>query len=84
MKKYLFFDSSKCSACGACALVCPVEAIDPAALRETDPARCVRCLACVKACPVGSRRVDHPGLAATTARLEEHFLSPERPAELFL
>ena len=22
MKKYLFFDSAKCSACGACALAC--------------------------------------------------------------
>ena len=73
-----------CVSCGACARACPVEAIDPAAPRETDPARCVRCMACVRACPTGSRRVDHPGLAATRARLEEHFLRPERPAELFL
>ena len=74
----------KCVSCGACARACPVEAIDPAAPRETDPARCIRCLACMKACPTGSRHVDHPGLAATTAWLEENFLCPERPAELFL
>ena len=73
-----------CVSCGACARACPVEAIHPAAPRQTDPARCVRCMACVRACPTGSRRVDHPGLAATRARLEEHFLRPERPAELFL
>ena len=74
----------RCVSCGACARACPAEAIDPAALRETDPVKCIRCLACVKACSTGSRHVDHPGLAATTARLEGNFLSPERPAELFL
>lgn len=74
----------KCVSCGACARACPVEAIDPAALRETDPAKCIRCLACMKACPTGSRHVDHPGLAATSARLESMLTQSERPAELFL
>ena len=73
-----------CAACGACARTCPVEAIDPAAPRETDGERCIRCLACVHACPTGSRKVEGAAFDATVAHLEELLTRAERPAELFL
>ena len=42
MKKYLFFDSAKCSACGACALAC------------IERQRAGMLPACVKVCPTGA------------------------------
>ena len=73
-----------CIGCGACARACPVEAIDPAAPRETDGEKCIRCLACVHACPTGSRRVEGAAFSATVAHLEEALTKTERPPELYL
>lgn len=61
MKKYLFFDSAKCSACGACARACPygVPSFGP----DGKMRKCDACIerqragmlpACVKVCPTGA------------------------------
>ena len=48
--------SSKCTACGTCAALCPTEAISTATPRKSDKTRCISCTACVAACPEKARR----------------------------
>ena len=61
MKKYLFFDSAKCSACGACARACPYGV--PSFGQDGKMRKCDACIerqragmlpACVKVCPTGA------------------------------
>lgn len=45
--------SDKCTACGSCKDVCPVDAITEGEAKYTiDPDVCIDCGACVDACPV--------------------------------
>lgn len=46
-------DHSLCVACGCCAKVCPVQAIQIhlGVYARVDPDKCVGCGKCVKACP---------------------------------
>ncbi len=48
-------DEEKCTGCGACVEVCPVEAlklVDDKA--KVDPDTCIDCGTCVDECPVGA------------------------------
>ena len=45
-------NKDECTACGACADVCPVEAITVDDVAEVDPDLCIDCGACVAVCPV--------------------------------
>jgi ferredoxin len=45
-------DQGKCTACGACVDVCPVEAIKMDEKAQVEPETCVDCGACVDECPV--------------------------------
>ena len=46
---------SECIKCGACASVCPVEAIaDGDTQYVIDPGLCIDCGACAAVCPVGA------------------------------
>jgi ferredoxin len=45
-------DEDTCTACGACAEVCPVEAITVEAVAKVDPELCNECGACVEECPL--------------------------------
>jgi ferredoxin len=41
-----------CTACGACIVTCPEQALTPARLRpRVDIRRCTACLACIEVCP---------------------------------
>ena len=45
--------SSECVSCGACAEVCPTEAISEGETQFViDPGACVDCAACIDVCPV--------------------------------
>ena len=44
----LAVDQQRCTGCGACQRVCPV---DIAIHENPESMRCVRCLECVRACP---------------------------------
>ena len=44
----LSVDQARCTHCGACARVCPME-LDP--VRESQSAECIRCFECAAACP---------------------------------
>lgn len=43
-----------CTACGACAAVCPVEAIKEGQPYKIDAGTCTDCGACEAECPVGA------------------------------
>jgi len=45
-------DKDKCTACGACAEVCPVDAITIKETAVVDEETCIECGTCVSECPV--------------------------------
>lgn len=46
---------AECIKCGACAAVCPVEAISDGDTQYViDPGLCIDCGACAAVCPVGA------------------------------
>jgi len=49
----LYIDADTCTGCGACAKVCPVEAIsgEKKEPHEIDPELCIRCKLCLSRCP---------------------------------
>lgn len=48
--------SKKCTACGACARLCPTGAIDPAAPKGVNKEKCIKCGRCIVVCPAKARR----------------------------
>jgi len=58
--------NEKCSQCGVCAQVCPVDAIDSENSALIDEQECILCCACIKACPENARTVK-PGIVKDTA-----------------
>lgn len=50
-----------CTACGACAKICPTDAIaNEDGNMVTDAAKCILCMACVHACPLQARILPPP------------------------
>ncbi len=45
-------DKDKCTACGDCAEVCPVDAITIKETAIVDEETCIECGSCVSECPV--------------------------------
>ena len=45
-------DGDKCTACGACVEVCPVDAITIKETAIVDEKTCIDCGTCVNGCPV--------------------------------
>ena len=50
--------TKECTACGACAAVCPVGAIDKDDPKRVDKKACISCMRCIAICPVGARAID--------------------------
>jgi ferredoxin len=48
--------SKKCTACGACARLCPTDAIDPTSPNGVDKTKCIKCGRCIVVCPTKARR----------------------------
>ena len=51
-------DAGVCIRCGACASVCPVNAIEVADVRVQADKNCTNCGICMKICPVGAITVE--------------------------
>jgi len=51
-------DAGICIRCGACASVCPVNAIEVADSRVQADKNCTNCGICIKICPVGAIKVE--------------------------
>lgn len=47
-------DKVKCTACGSCVEVCPVEAITLEEVAVINPDLCIDCGVCVDECPEGA------------------------------
>ena len=47
--------SDRCTKCGICASICPVNAIDPKSLQKIDKGICLSCAGCITYCPQNSR-----------------------------
>jgi ferredoxin len=80
-------EEDRCTACGACAAVCPTGSIIIGEKADTKADTCILCCACVRACPETIRRLKDPRVGAiiewlrsnTSRRKEpEHFFAPCR------
>jgi ferredoxin-type protein NapH len=47
----MYVDESKCTSCGRCRKVCPV---DIEIFEEPNSPECIRCLDCKRECPTGA------------------------------
>ena len=72
-----------CTACGRCAVVCPVGAIDTANPKVTDSGKCISCMRCVAQCPVHARDLNPVVLGGLELALKP-VCSTRKENELFL
>lgn len=71
-------DEKRCTHCGKCVTLCPVQAIAKGEEQHTDAARCIRCCACVKGCTFHARTFETPFGAA----LSRNFTHQKPPVTL--
>ena len=58
--KDVFREEDRCTHCGACVTICPVDAfrVDPATRQvDFEDNKCIACELCIKACPVRAMEV---------------------------
>ena len=65
--------SKKCTACGACARLCPTDAIDPASPKGVDKTKCIKCGRCIVICPTKARRFYGIHYSRAAARFNSTF-----------
>jgi formate hydrogenlyase subunit 6/NADH:ubiquinone oxidoreductase subunit I len=56
-KRVFYIDKTRCSVCGLCADICPVEAISQYGPYQIDETLCMGCGMCQKDCPSGAIKV---------------------------
>jgi pyruvate formate lyase activating enzyme len=75
----IFFDKEKCTGCGQCVQICPVEAITISQGRSwTDRGACDSCGKCIEVCPNGARN-----LIGKSVSVEEVFQEVARDAVFY-
>lgn len=76
-------DTQRCTKCGICVDVCPVDAISIAETVETNGALCTVCCACARYCPEQARILDNTMIEEIRERLFTNCSERKEP-ELFL
>lgn len=76
-------NDDSCILCGACADICPAQAITVGATYRKDDAQCFSCAACITVCPVSSQAFRGPEYDAFSTMFFEKF-NPRKEPELFL
>ena len=71
--------NARCDACGACARLCPMGAIDPRDVSSV-PGTCIKCQACVTRCTRRARYFDDPAFLSHVAMLERTFTESKNNA----
>ncbi len=69
-------NAEKCTRCGKCVSVCPVNNI---AADLADGGKCIACAACVKFCPQGARAFADGHIAAVREKLEKSCMARRSP-----
>jgi ferredoxin len=72
-------EDSLCTACGACADVCPTAAISINGSVTTQVDLCIRCCACIKSCPTGARVWEDSRVKDIAAWLQENCAARKEP-----
>lgn len=65
--------SRRCTACGACARLCPTGAIGPASPKGVDKTKCIKCGRCIVVCPAKARRFYGIKYSLAAARFNSAF-----------
>lgn len=65
--------SRRCTACGACARLCPTGVIDPASPKGVDKTKCIKCGRCIVVCPAKARRFYGIKYSLAAARFNSAF-----------
>lgn len=71
-----------CIACGACARICPVQAIDKKRPDKTDDKKCISCGACIAVCPEQARTFSGPVYSVAAMKFAKDYSAYKKP-ELF-
>lgn len=77
------FSQEDCELCGACARVCPTEAITVGTQVITDAEKCILCCACIKVCTSGARKMEAPHILKVSQFLADTCKERKEP-EIFV
>ncbi|WP_430972094.1 EFR1 family ferrodoxin [Sunxiuqinia rutila] len=75
--------NEKCTDCGVCVEICPMEAIDQTDNRTIHAEKCIRCNSCVKHCPEKAKSFTHQIFIEFSERLIQNCSSVRKEPELF-
>ncbi len=76
-------EPSMCTLCGACAKVCPADAIPIKEPKKTDTKKCIGCMKCVRVCKQNARSVNSLKMRVAEGKLKKVCHS-DKKAEIFL
>lgn len=77
LKAFPKVDTDKCTDCGTCAKVCPMDSISHDDVTVMTGI-CIKCQACVRDCPEGARYFDDEAFLSHVRMLKKNFTEPKK------